>query len=146
MSHNYGIRVAPLDDRWMSSYVINNDSLQEKCAAKTMAMAKRSSTTSTYYIRTTYIHTCSTSYLMYYVLMYERTTSSSQYLKPIRSIPPLIHSFLKTIEMRRVITYIQYIFTYVYTYIDIYYSDRVQHLLRHFYYTTMQKLCNSEAL
>ena len=112
MSHNYGIRVAPLDDRWMSSYVINNDSLQEKCAAKTMAMAKRSSTTSTYYIRTSYIHTCSTSYLMYYVLMYERTTSSSQYLKPIRSIPPLTHSFLKTIEMRRVITYIQYIFTY----------------------------------
>ena len=31
--------VAPLDDRWMSSYVINDDSLQEKCAAKTMAMA-----------------------------------------------------------------------------------------------------------
>ena len=60
MSHNYGIRVAPLDDRWMSSYVINNDSLQEKCAAKTMAMAKRSTTMSTYYIRTTtYIHTCS---------------------------------------------------------------------------------------
>ena len=27
-----------------------------------------------------------------------------------------------------------------------YYSDRVQHLLRHFYYTTMQKLCEFEAL